>query len=585
MKIPFLKKIFHFYFYDMQLKNKLSVVLVIVVFIPFIITLFLLNTQFSEILLKNTLSSEMALTKQTAANVSNTMASFMNISDSIVSQDFLGNDLDEVTKFCKSIQTYINKGEINNAKIYVDDSFSSFYKNPEISSYKIFSSQDKIIGSYWYGIFQSSIYTTLICPKLYLTPSESKNYGDLAIAKKIPFYEKGETHWVYVVIYFSTTSIDNILKNDLSLSESTNYIINERDSLISTSDPNLSGKYILRYENVRKTIPTSTAFVTLKHSTGKIYIGYREIIGTNWYLITVIPTASITMSTRVLLVRFILIYFFLIAIAFVIAIILANSIAKRVAGVTILMQSVKQKKPIHINTSPGRDEIGVLVDTYNYMVDEIENLMTEQSKAELRALQAQINPHFLYNTLDMINWLSKSGKSDEVTKAIQALSKFYKLTLSKGNATVSIADELQHVSLYVQLQNMRYKNKIDFITDIPEEILDYEMPNLILQPIIENAIQHGILEKESKQGTIVITGWLENTMIVFLISDNGVGIPDEKLQNILTGKGTSSKGSNIGVYNTHHRLQLFYGEKFGLSYRSIPNVETEVEIRIPAKKK
>ena len=109
------------------------------------------------------------------------------------------------------------------------------------------------------------------------------------------------------------------------------------------------------------------------------------------------------------------------------------------------------------------------------------------------------------------------------------------------------------------------------------------MPKLVFQPIVENAIQHGILGKESKEGNIVITGWLENDTIVFLISDNGVGIPPDKLPGILSGNQENRKGNNIGIYNTHKRLQLLYNNDYGLNYRSIENVETEVEIRIPAK--
>lgn len=203
--------------------------------------------------------------------------------------------------------------------------------------------------------------------------------------------------------------------------------------------------------------------------------------------------------------------------------------------------------------------------------------------SEFKALQAQINPHFLYNTLDMINWLSQSGKREEVSTAIQALSKFYKLTLNKGNTTVRLEDELIHVSLYVKLQNMRYNDKINFIVDIQDELLDYEMPKLILQPIVENSIQHGIFGKESKEGTIVITGWLEQEDLIFIVSDDGVGITGDKLDSILSGNGDSSTGSNIGIYNTHKRLQLFYDTQFGLSYQSTPGIGTEVTIRIPAR--
>jgi two-component system sensor histidine kinase YesM len=269
---------------------------------------------------------------------------------------------------------------------------------------------------------------------------------------------------------------------------------------------------------------------------------------------------------------------------------LNHSIIKRISSVIGQMQGVRFGIPTHLDTKGGTDEIGELIETYNYMTDQLDQLMIqkEQSARDLRlsefkALQAQINPHFLYNTLDMINWMAQTGKSTEVSLAVQRLSKFYKLTLSKGNNIVSIRDELEHVSLYVQLQNMRYEDKIHFFIDVPDEMLDYEIPKLVLQPIVENSIFHGILGKDSKEGNIVIMGWLEDDIMVFTVSDNGIGIPSEELQTILLGSNTKETGNNIAIYNTHKRLQVFFGEEYGLSYLSTPGVETEVQIRIPAK--
>ena len=205
--------------------------------------------------------------------------------------------------------------------------------------------------------------------------------------------------------------------------------------------------------------------------------------------------------------------------------------------------------------------------------------------AEFNSLQAQINPHFLYNTMDMINWMAQQGRTLEVSNAVQNLSRFYKLTLSRKKGISSIAKEEEHVSIYVHLQNMRYHDSISLISDIPDELMEYQIPKLTLQPVVENSILHGILEKPSKSGTIVLTGWVEEEDIVLLISDDGVGIAPDKLPVILSGNGTSiSGGTNIAIYNTHRRLQVLYGTKYGLSYSSHLGQGTEVLIRIPAKK-
>ena len=182
----------------------------------------------------------------------------------------------------------------------------------------------------------------------------------------------------------------------------------------------------------------------------------------------------------------------------------------------------------------------------------------------------------------MINWMARSGETTQVSEAVNLLSRFYRITLSRGSSFITVREEIEHVTLYVQLQNMRFADKIHFFVDVPDEMLEETIPKLVFQPIVENSILHGILEKPVKEGTIVLMGWIEDETLVFVITDDGVGIPPEKLSTILSGNSTSSSGSNIAISNTHKRIRLCYGNQYGLSYRSIPGKETEVEIRIPA---
>ena len=219
----------------------------------------------------------------------------------------------------------------------------------------------------------------------------------------------------------------------------------------------------------------------------------------------------------------------------------------------------------------------------------LENVRKEQEvqhMTELQQFQAQINPHFLYNTMDMINWMALQGQTSEISSAVQSLSRFYKLTLSRKKSISTIGEEEEHVSIYLKIQNMRYHDNISFISDIPDELTDYQIPKLTLQPVIENCVLHGILEKDTKAGTIVLTGWMEQEDIVLLISDDGVGIPPEKLSTIISGNsaGSSSGGTNIAVYNTHQRLQNLNGRAYGLTYSSRQGQGTEVQIRIPARR-
>ena len=257
------------------------------------------------------------------------------------------------------------------------------------------------------------------------------------------------------------------------------------------------------------------------------------------------------------------------------------------------METIRKGRPEPLALSDaGNDEIGVLSGTYNYMTAEINQLMDYEEKAakelrnaEFRALQAQINPHFLYNTLDMINWLSQSGQSEKVTEAVQALTRFYRLTLGSKDLISTVQDEVTHVSLYMQLQNMRYNDCAEFIADVPPELGSFSIPRLTFQPIVENALLHGIMMKEEKQGTILLTGWKENDDLVFIISDDGAGIPPEKLDSLLDEKKQAATGSSsrhVGVSNTNLRLKSLYGSKYGLSFTSVPGQGTEVTVRIPA---
>lgn len=592
-----LKHPLHYFMYDMKLQHKLLISHLLVLLIPTMIMSVLLYQQLSHILISMSVHSEQELSRKTADRLEASIASVHNALDAIAMdaklQRFLleesngrAMNINSVLSFLTTANSYIDGNTITDVKIYLNDDFSVF-DTDSFESYHIFRPQSEIRGSYWYGIFASTDARTLVCPQLYLTPSEAANNGELAIIRRLTFAEG--TRNAYVAVYSSKNNVDSILRKEISYTGSASYLINSRSTPVSSSDPQLSGTYLLDYSAVPELIPDTNRFVTLTFAGEKAYVGYKEIRGTDWYMVSVIPAANILTDARDLIYQFFATYFVFVILAFAVAVYLSKSIVRRIASVIRQMSAVKYGKPQPLPLKGSQDEIGELADTYNYMSNELNLLMEKQEKAasdmrlaEFKALQSQINPHFLYNTLDMINWLAQSGKREEVSAAVQALSKFYKLTLNKGNTTVRLEEELVHVSLYVQLQNMRYNDKIHFIVDIQDELLDYEIPKLVLQPIVENAIQHGIFGKESKEGTIVITGWLEADTLVFIVSDDGVGIPEDKMESILSGAGESSQGSNIGIYNTHKRLQLFYDTQFGLSYKSTPGSGTEVTVRIPA---
>ena len=221
----------------------------------------------------------------------------------------------------------------------------------------------------------------------------------------------------------------------------------------------------------------------------------------------------------------------------------------------------------------------IMADKLQEQMEEIRRNEREKQNMEKKLLQSQINPHFLYNTLDMIKWFSYSGRNEDIDKVVTELARFYKLTLNRGKEIVTVEDEIVHSKAYVSIQNYRFEGTIELVTDFSEEVLTRSIPKITLQPLIENSILHGILEK-TDEGIIRITGECKGDETILYLEDDGIGMEPEQVQKILTGHGSSVRGSGFGIYNIHKRLKILYGEKAGLVYHTEPGKGTMVEIHL-----
>lgn len=206
----------------------------------------------------------------------------------------------------------------------------------------------------------------------------------------------------------------------------------------------------------------------------------------------------------------------------------------------------------------------------------------ERRKSELDVLQSQINPHFLYNTLDSITWMIEGEKNEEAAFMITQLAKLFRISLSKGHTIISIRDELQHAQSYMNIQKIRYKNKFEVVFDIDPKILDYCVVKLVLQPILENAINYGIREMDGC-GIINICGKKDGDKIILSVSDNGMGIPDDEIGFLLRDTNRIRKrGSGVGLVNVNNRIKILFGGQYGLYIESELDEGTTVYINIPA---
>ena len=233
-------------------------------------------------------------------------------------------------------------------------------------------------------------------------------------------------------------------------------------------------------------------------------------------------------------------------------------------------------------------ELQALSDSFSHMSRRIEELMEKVRreekvlrKTELRALQAQINPHFLYNTLDSIQWMCEQGKTGDASKMVGALARLFRISISRGHELITIKDELQHAKSYLLIQSYRYRNQFSYRFEVDETLLSYLCNKITIQPLIENAIYHGI-DRMVDEGEIVITAKRAQDAagdILITVSDNGVGMTEEQCAKILSKERSDSGG--IGVKNVNDRLKIYFGERYGLSIHSVPDEGTTVTVRIP----
>lgn len=324
------------------------------------------------------------------------------------------------------------------------------------------------------------------------------------------------------------------------------------------------------------------------------YIGIRcPLLNTDWNMVTLVPHASFTMTFSYPIRITICCMVVTLLLAWFLTKPIAYTITKRIKTLCTYMQKNRLGTLVEVPGTIYRDEIGMLYESYNFMISEIHRLMNENQtmerelkSAEYEALQSQINPHFLYNTLDMISWLSYQNKSAEISSVVYSLANFYKLSLAKGKYNIPLSDEIRHVTHYMEIQKLRFYGNIDFIINVDQMLLQFSIPKITLQPIVENAILHGILETASGKGTIILSGTMTDGCVLLTLADDGIGMDAAQLASILKPfsdkQPTKNSGSHYGLNNIDRRIKILYGPSYGLSFESTPGKGTKVHILLPA---
>lgn len=432
-----------------------------------------------------------------------------------------------------------------------------------------------------------------------------KEGAPLLIGTHLPYQRKDSSDYVFslarCILDINSGEILGVILIDANfrlLSEICDSTQNYRNSEIIITDQ--EGRIIYSKDRKLLTSVIDMDLNLLKDNSGnsfinwnnqKFFMNYITSSYSKWKIIQIIPENYVYLTTNTIGTMIIVLAITAAIVSIILTFFISRGISKPIVALNNALKKIG-KGDFNQNIQIKRnDEIGQLAEGVSEMeanlkqlIKRVANAQTKQREAELKSLQNQINPHFLYNTLISIQMMAKINKQERIAQMVDDLGMLFKLSISKGKDIVMMKQELEHVNLYIKLQKIRYGDKINCIFDIDENIINLYTIKLLLQPIVENSIYHG-LENKGKEGIVKISAKRYNDHVLIAVYDNGIGMDEEKLEKIrlmLDGKcEPNSKMMSIGIKNVNDRLKLYFGEEYGISIDSIPGEGTRVLIKLP----
>ncbi len=573
----------------MNIRNRLLLFFILIVFIPISIILVAYNR--SALIIRQKINN--SLRNNLDMIEVNIMQKFDVIND-LLTYIYMNTDLVEILSL--ELRTY--------------DSFAS-----NVDIINEIKTIDKILGNYELsGITGTSIY-----PKIYMVNrpeyiqySFSNKVFDLSLIEtekwylNLPFAAKytvvglnkkqqttDSTYTIRIakklfgikhrdIPYSALLTIDigikdfiNILDKFKPSGNSEIFILDDNFQVIVSPNEDIVGKDLYNYKNIdidanMLKSGMGNSWFTQKINDKESLIAYKKIDELNWTIFAICPVSEL--YGEVLSFKRIM-YMVLVAcltLTIILALFLSENMTNPIRKLVGSMAKVKDGNFNILIDYEGNDEFSYLIKTYNNMLKEIEGLINElyiseadKREAELSALQSQINPHFLYNTLDSINWLALKHNAHDISNMVSLLSDFFRYSLSKGKNIIPLLDEIKQVESYLAIQKIRFGDKINYNINFPYEMGEFLTVKLILQPIVENSIIHGI-EKKPGNGTIDISVKEADGIIKITICDNGIGADIEEMNMLLQGKRGS--GKSFGIRNVNDRIKQFFGKKYGIQF-------------------
>ena len=557
------------FFRNMKFRYKLITTYILLGVLPMVIMGLIWFNQTRTILMKQEKTSIENYLTQAVSNMDNQLRIYNNLSDYIAFNqqishvvshkydsyydmyDQFSNVLDPMLASLKYFHS-----DINQITIYT--------KNNVVKHNTTLAPISEIENEEWYRVIEGNNNI-----HWFVSQSEKKVF----CARNIPTLENDyEVGVLYVQVDYEKLFESFKQMNDSNYGI---FIIDELGNNIFNfaqfEDPNENMK--MTFDEFNKSIGREKTYTSVtSHSTNN-----------NWTVTLYKPQKLIYESTNFMITGNVMAIILLIVFSIIITSILSRVMVSGLEKLRANMEEVEKGNMEIKVKSNNEDEVGALIRGFEKMIVQIKTLIEDvyesrliQKDYEMKALQAQINPHFLYNSLSLINWMALESDQEEISKITLSLSMFYRTALNKGKNILKVRDEIKNMRSYLDIQLMMHDYEFDVDIQIDEDILDYNILNLILQPLIENAIDHGIDLKTDGRGCIKITGEKQNDQIALIVSDNGVGMSKEQAESIL-----SNKSNGYGVKNVNERIKLYYGEQYHLKIESEIGIGTKVEITIP----
>ncbi len=581
---------------DAKLKYKMLLSYIVLIIVPiFVIATIIFNQCANQLITNVSYSAEQGYT-QTQSFLEYKLSKIMLSSNMVFTNPVINeimmrplegyNLIDQISdmeQLREQLQSYEDKEDVYRVRLYVRDELIYAQDNKNIFS------TGGVAETGWYRRTMDARSTKITFLSYEeIAPYEENPVPLLSIARKVTNQQNYRESVGVFRVDFEKEKIVEILQKADPTNDSITFLLAEDGAVVASSRDVPEGWQLQSGDSFLSNLSLDSGSfeeITVEGQTALAQACRLE--NTEWRMVTVVPYASLIEQIASMRVASYVLALVISVVACAFAVVVSRSITVRVSRLAKRMREIREGHTNVEISNNRKDEIGELYNNYNYLIQRINELLQQQyemgqelKSAELKALQSQINPHFLYNTLDMINWYGYKKEPEHINAVVTALAKFYKQSLNKGSNIVTVEDELKHVSYYMQIQTLRFSGKIRMRLDCEDEVKEYAIPKITLQPIVENAILHGILEKESREGTVWIQGKRCGGRIVLKITDDGVGMESDVLQEL--NSELQRGGKSFGLANIQQRIQLLFGMEFGLRFESEKGKGTTVEVCLPA---